>query len=76
MKKPTKSSVGKFCTVIFADHAMNNPVIECQVWGKLVHVDEKQIVVRAWECRGQGLESNNENFSLLISTISSFKIIK
>ena len=74
--KISKRRLGKIVEVVFDDHAMNSPIIECCVWGKLIHIDEKCIVVKSWECDKENhADPNNEMFTILRSAISSFKAL-
>ena len=75
--KITKKHLNKIVDVIFDDHAMNSQVIECRVWGKLVHIDDKQIIVKSWECNQEDhADPNNELFSIVKSCIKSFRTLK
>jgi len=72
-----KRSIGSIVECTFDDHAMNAAVIECTVWGKLVHVDAKQIIIKSWECDKENhADPNNENFAIVKSCIKRFKILR
>ena len=75
--KVSKRSIGSVVDVIFWDHAQNGQVIKCRVWGKLKHVDDKQIIIRSWECSDMpDNDTNHEHFSIVKSCIIAFKILK
>lgn len=75
--KITKRHVGKIVECTFDDHAMNSPLIDCTVWGQVVYVDDKCLVVRAWRCNGmpEG-DSNHENFTILKVAVKAFRVLK
>ena len=74
--KPAKRHLNKIVEVVFDDHAMNAAIIECTVWGKLIHIGENQIIVKSWECNKEDhSDPNNEVFSIVRSCIKSFKVV-
>jgi hypothetical protein len=75
--KISKSNVGKIAHVVFDDHAENSTIIRCEVWGKVIHVDDSQIVIRSWNCVDMpNDDSNHEHFSLVKSAIKHFKVLR
>jgi hypothetical protein len=63
--------------VVFDDHAQNGAIIQCEVYGKLVHVDKMQIIVRSWECSGlPDTDSNHEHYSIVKSCIKEFRVLR
>lgn len=75
--KIRKESVGKIAYALFDDHAENSPIIECEVWGKVIFVDDKQVVIRSWNCVGFAEnDQNHEHFSIVRSAIKKFRILK
>jgi len=75
--KITKRHIGKIVECTFDDHAMNSPLIECTVWGQVVYVDDKCLVVRSWRCNGMADgDSNHENFTVLKVAVKEFRVLK
>jgi hypothetical protein len=77
MAKITKSAIGKPVEVVFLDHAMNMAAIECVAYGRLVAMNDTQLIVRAWHCQGMhDTDSNHEQFAILRVAIKRFRVLR
>jgi hypothetical protein len=75
--KITKRHLRKIVDVTFDDHASGGPIIPCRVWGRMVYLDDKQIIIRSWECDpNDDTDHNHEHFSIVKSAIKVFKVLR
>lgn len=64
--------VGDLVAVTFLDHLHSThndhaELVTCEAYGKVVALDERRIIIRAWE--SQDCPDNNENFVIIRSAI-------
>lgn len=76
--KISKKHIGKIVNVVFLDHAMRQDLVVCEVWGRLVFVDDDSIIVRFWESDSgkDPHDSNHEICSIIISTIKKYRVMR
>lgn len=68
-KASYKLLLNKVVEVRFLDHIQNaQEPLTCTMWGRVVVVKPKHIVVRAWEA-----VDNNDDYTLLTSAIESIR---
>ena len=70
--------IGQLVEIGFLDHQKNDnstDVVNCRVWGKLLSVTARCVVVQQWETDGSSTD-NTENAALVRITIHSARLLR
>jgi oligoendopeptidase F len=72
-------TAGDVIRLTFWDHVQNSSnLLKCSVYGKVLKVGQKKVVVESWTCHAKDkatVETNSERFAIIRSTIVEYEIL-
>lgn len=61
---------GDMVQLVFKDHAEDSELtVDCELFGRIVHVDASTVVLDSWIARGQDWEHNNKRWAIVRSAV-------
>ena len=76
MKRRVKT--GDQVRVTFYDHSEggNAEPVQCTVWGKIVKLDRRYMIVESWHCHESEESDNRHRFALVRSAITEQTVLR
>lgn len=71
------SMIGRIFHVVFMDHSENvGRTVQCEVFGRLVSYDRKEIVIRSWNVLDPEVQHNNTDYAICRKVIDKCNMLE